>query len=313
LKKFAILGSLGIILLIIVLIGSISFYKSKGNGSSITRGGGTIFEGWLSYLNSKQLEADMIILSYGQNDQGYMTTEEYGYLYEKLIRELKKANPLAEIMVVTESSIRSGNFPKELQKVSDYYGVLNAQTGNAFEKSGIEYDKLTDDKVHPNADGYKLYAEEMLKVFEERFNKSGKVTSLPKKYLYENDGYDNLKTVKQPENNQGFKEVDNYLESTKKDDTLTFQTNGKLLGINIIRDKDGGLIDVYVDGELIKQINSWSPTRVKKDTFITSQLNEGKHEVKLVNSGEEGKDYEGNNSEGTYTRIINVVYSTKEK
>lgn len=129
--------------------------------------------------------ADLYIISFGHNDikSGLNDTYKPGYGYpqnqsitdmEYIIRRLRNNHPNADILILGESpyyttSIDSNlalqNYTKEMQLLAIKYSSLFVDIAPIF-KANPNYDsELMYDAGHPNTNGHKLIASELLKYF----------------------------------------------------------------------------------------------------------------------------------------------------
>lgn len=142
------------------------FITSKGTNASIqlmTQPGKGIDEGIKEYTADKGSDYDLIFLVYGQSDRD-MDADEWSKKYETLVKDVMANNPKAKIMPIIESSFLSGiknktSIPDAIEKISNQYGLKCIDMRAAFNKSKKIYWKLTTDGVHPNDDGYAIYAQ----------------------------------------------------------------------------------------------------------------------------------------------------------
>lgn len=117
--------------------------------------------------NANIKSVDLIILCFGQNDVENNTFPIY---YESLIRACKKNYPFAAIAAVLENSIqKESSKRKEIITLCDYYNIPYADMLQAYEESGKEYEDLTEDWIHPNAEGKIIYANEIIELIKDNF------------------------------------------------------------------------------------------------------------------------------------------------
>lgn len=138
--------------------------------NNISKAGNGSFAGIVSWGTMSSVEqrlSDLVILCYGQNDTDDTSFE---INYEALIRNTIAGNPNAEIIAVLESSQREYTSKiKSIIELCDYYGIPYVDTIKAFNNSGISYEELTEDGVHPNAVGKEIYARAIYDVIKTQF------------------------------------------------------------------------------------------------------------------------------------------------
>ncbi len=104
---------------------------------------------------------DAVLVCYGQNDP----TEDFSLYYEALLRAVRQRCPSASVVTILESSQRT--FTQKMNQILDlsaYYQCPTVDTITPFQAS---YDTLVRDGVHPNEEGDRIYAQEILRVLEE--------------------------------------------------------------------------------------------------------------------------------------------------
>ena len=123
---------------------------------NISLGGNTVFAGY-SQLARYEKSADLIIFCFGQNDAD---NEDFPIMYENMIRIAKEKYPYASEISILESSQRKyTNKINKIMELSKYYNIPYADMIEAYNDSGLEYDELSNDGIHPNNLGKKLYAD----------------------------------------------------------------------------------------------------------------------------------------------------------
>lgn len=125
--------------------------------TNVSIGGSTSYGGYVKVmeLDSKE-EFDLIIICYGEND----AEEEFSLYYEALLRALHRKYPASPKLAILESSQREYSVKiKMIQSLCQHYGVYIADTIQGFAESGLPYDTLCDDGVHPNNEGQRIYYE----------------------------------------------------------------------------------------------------------------------------------------------------------
>lgn len=107
---------------------------------------------------------DLVVLCHGQND----APEAFFRNYESLLLAVLKQNPGCEIVCMLESAQREYSEKiKTILHVAAHYGCAVCDTLAAFQNSGKPYETLvSEDGVHPNDIGHRLYAYELLRTVE---------------------------------------------------------------------------------------------------------------------------------------------------
>ena len=139
-------------------------YNIKLDIKNISEGGSTSYLGYCRFMQEeKPEEYDIVIICYGEND----FERDIDVQYENLLRNVMARCTNAKIYSILESS-QQDYTPKikTIQKLCDYYGITTIDTIQAFKESGYEYSELTDDGIHPNDLGHKVYFEMSKDVLE---------------------------------------------------------------------------------------------------------------------------------------------------
>lgn len=277
--------------------------------NKITSGGATIFDGLINYLPASSINLyDLVFICFGQNDQAVTTPNEFGSFYENLIRKAKQRNQTAEICTIIESSIKDERFANVIKMLSEKYNTILIDTRIPFRESGKSNDQLTVDSIHPTNEGYTMYANQMFSEISDDIQKNKKVPTMAKQLNYPDKQYDNIKFLRSPISNKGFT-IDKfgYLSSNKKGDFLEYKFSGNMVGFTLYGTDDSGIIDVYLDGEKIQEINPYVPKPREKNIFVADNLSNKTHSLKLVVSGKEGFDYKGKPTKGTTVKISKLI------
>lgn len=119
---------------------------------------------------------DLVIICYGHND----AEGNFALCFEAMLRSVRRLNPSCQFITVLESSQRTYT-PKmqELLRLSEWYGADVADTLSTYDASGLSYEELTLDDVHPNASGHRLYFETIKDIIEKNTAKGRKIPKTP--------------------------------------------------------------------------------------------------------------------------------------
>ena len=143
---------------------------------------------------------DLVFVEFAVNDfYNKMKDTQSAAHIEAIIRKIRSNNANTDIVIVLvgeKSHLTSDSvYINTHKKVADFYGIPSI---NVFEslkaavKSGKSWESLVTDIVHPNNDGYKIYANAIEKVLEEKLITSPKKVSalkghsVPKDYFVTN-------------------------------------------------------------------------------------------------------------------------------
>ena len=139
--------------------------KSKVSVTNISMGGNASYAGYVrtSALND-DVNYDLAIICYGQND----SADSFSTNYESIIRAIRSKYPDCSIISILESSQKEYTEKMiTIQSICEYYSIPVADTIDAFNNSGKAYDDLSNDGVHPNDAGQKIYFETVKVVIDD--------------------------------------------------------------------------------------------------------------------------------------------------
>jgi lysophospholipase L1-like esterase len=133
---------------------------------------------------------DFVILCLGEYDIVQAKLEDFKKNYEALIRKIKTGNPNCEVIPLIESSIQNNKtFPNAIKELADYYELPLIDERESFKQSKVAYDKLMltpKEKIIPNKEGYKLYADSIFNSVKGNVENGKKVKALDKVEIYKN-------------------------------------------------------------------------------------------------------------------------------
>ncbi|KMY50481.1 SGNH/GDSL hydrolase family protein [Peribacillus loiseleuriae] len=256
----------------------------KISGDYIVQSGATAFEGLYNFSvsNIKELP-DLVFLVFGENDRKYMSADDFGEIYEALVRKVKTRFPETEIFTITESSLTFKDFADQIKKISSHYGTAHLDMRQAFEKSGLSTEHLTKDSIHPNGVGYQLYANEIYSQLLNHTVEDKVITSLPSPLYRQKEM--NLLKVNQPSLIYGFNHSSLGFVSEKKGNYIEYEFTGTILGGIFLRSPEGGKLDVFIDGNYRTTLDTWWPFSKMRYLYIESGLHDGIHKVRFETNG----------------------------
>lgn len=127
-------------------------------------GGNDSYAGYvLANVVDPEDDYDLVMICFGHNDD----ERYFGPCYEAIIRTVKERFPKSSIMAFLESSQQVyTNKIRVIQDVCRNYKIPVIDTIDEFNQSGIAYEDLTVDGVHPNDKGYELYTDAIKKTID---------------------------------------------------------------------------------------------------------------------------------------------------
>jgi hypothetical protein len=247
-------------------------YKSTVTVTKITQSGSNIVRSWIEYNsmvnNNKQSGVssnfDCVFICDGKDYQSIDELKQFHMFYENLIVRLIKNDPKAEIFPMIESSIKTDNgFTVDIKELADHYGLDLIDTRTAFNQPGKNYSDLSKDGIHPNDDGYTLYAEEMYNVISGNVSKNKSINYENKPTLFsDSPQLENAHLLNTPDVVTGYQRKDNMYTSNQKGDSLTFTTSGSIAYVYYNTNTSGGQFQIFVDDQYYGEINTKSASNV---------------------------------------------------
>ncbi|AFQ46002.1 SGNH/GDSL hydrolase family protein [Desulfosporosinus meridiei] len=126
-----------------------------------------------TYVPEVTPDTDLIILCLGRNDWTVLTTKNFKQKYEELLSELQALNPKADILIVIEppvKNIEQNNkfFPyrQVLIELGKKHRLPVVDLWAAFIQDPAPLAELLADGVNPNDQGYRIFADGVLKGLE---------------------------------------------------------------------------------------------------------------------------------------------------
>lgn len=252
-------------------------YQVDVSFTNVSMGGNTSYAGYVRTMTLNDfVDYDLAIICYGQNDGLY----NFSTNYESIIRAIRSKYPDCSIISILESSQRTYTEKMiTIQNICAYYHIPIADTIAGFNNSGKAYDTLTDDGVHPNATGQKIYYEVVKAVIDENVAAStGKMEAVApiNEDVHQFDHFVWYDATK------NFKRID--------DTTFTLNVSASgTLGIDYRFESGDNKADIYVDDVLYK-----SPT-------VTFNYDFSQRHIMVVSEN------------CTVDKEIRIVFSTKEQ
>lgn len=242
---------------------------------------------------------------------------------ESIYRKIWTKNPAAEIIVIY-TMIKSMDEDMAAGKVIEsraahmaaalYYGnIMQIDMGEILRRkvhlSGGDWNTYTVDTVHPNDEGYRIYADAVISRLNEAL--SGDVTeiinrALPKSLFGERSYVGaHLVDAKKAEFSEGWRFVESslceryphYYEALTPGAALEYNFTGIRIGLYWMMAKDSGDIEYSIDGGEWKSVSSWDFYCKNFDRahrmMLSGDLERGVHMLKLRVSANKEEESEG--------------------
>lgn len=251
--------------------------KESVHLTNVSMGGNASYAGYVrTMVLNDDTDYDLVVICYGQND----STDGFSTDYEALVRAIRNKYTNSSIISILESSQKEYTEKMiTIQNICAQYNIPVADTIEAFNKSGKDYNALTKDGVHPNDAGQDIYFETLKDIIDSNVAAyTGKMEDVEVINV----------DVKKFENfiwygaDTDFKRID--------DTTFMLQTSAfGVLGIDYNFESGDNKADIYTDDELYE-----SPT-------VTFNYDSSQRHIMIV----------GDNC--TVEKELKVVFNTKEQ
>ena len=128
----------------------------------------------LEYVPEVTQDTDLIILCLGRNDWATLTTDNFKQKYEQFLEELEVKNPNTDLFLVVEPPVtntanNNNSFPyrQAILELGQIHQISVIDAWTAFIDDPTPLNGLLADGVNPNDIGYQIFANEVVKKFEE--------------------------------------------------------------------------------------------------------------------------------------------------
>ena len=254
-------------------------YNCNVSFTNISMGGNSSYAGYVRTMSlDDDVNYDLAIICYGQND----SITGFSINYESIIRAIRSKYTDCSIISILESSQRSYTGKMTIiQNICEHYSIPIADTIAAFNNSGKDYKDLSNDGVHPNNAGQKIYFETVKSLINDKVAAyTGKMKN-SSVINAEAQKFDNFAWYGK---DTDFKRVD--------DTTFTLNTPASgILGIYYTYRSGSNKADIYVDGELFKSLNvMFNYGFSQRHILIVNNNCDVKKEIKIVFGSKEQAD-----------------------
>jgi lysophospholipase L1-like esterase len=242
---------------------------------SIVQSGATAYEGlYLFKKTKKPPSVDLVFIIFGENDRKYMDEKQFTYYYEFLIRDIKHVYPETEIITITENCLDQELFAAAIQKLASHYHANHIDMRIPFKTSA----PLTADGIHPNRQGYQLYAQAIYDAVHKGVSQYKQPALLADPSITRSRL--SVKEIKDYQQIHGsFLKRKEYLWTQESGASLSYVFRGTNLGVNVLAGKEGGNISVYIDGRFVRNISTRWPVEKNRMLYVESGLSNREHIV----------------------------------
>lgn len=262
---------------------------------------------------------DLVFVEFAVNDGG-ANPERATRSIEGIVRRIWSSNPRTDIVFVfttTESIAQAydkGEIPQAIQterRIAEYYGIPSVNMGYVLWKRlhdiGADWKTLTVDTVHPNDEGYRIYADTLINYLKqhESDEPSKPHMNLPpplSKQPFDNGELADAWTanapgwIKEKESLAG--RYPHMLCCDTPGATLTFDFTGPIIGLYWLMGPDSGDIEWSIDSGKPHRATSWDIFALHYSranyVILDDNLSPGKHRLHVKVLSEKNEQSKGN-------------------
>ncbi|MDP0496236.1 MAG: SGNH/GDSL hydrolase family protein [Verrucomicrobiota bacterium JB024] len=245
-----------------------------------------------------EMRPDMVIIEYAVNDSDTDDTVCIRNL-ESIVSRLRGL-PHPPALIFLESASESGVNQSRHNQVARHYGILDVDMQSVVDayltESGKSWSDLYSDCVHPNESGHALYAQTLWQGMQANIQlenitgiRENSNSPLSKQGLvldaclllpnFMQNGWDY-----QGESSQGWwgKYFQGTLQSGEDGSALHVPFYGRTIGVVLMTREGTGKLRIAVDGELINEIDAYTPNWFYKVYVHPELLEDSWHVLSLV-------------------------------
>ncbi|OXS59202.1 hypothetical protein B1A99_11250 [Cohnella sp. CIP 111063] len=285
-------------------------------------------------------EIDLLFVEFAVNDWDYGANVREAALrgMEGIVRQCRRLMPRADIVFVYAASDR--NISEELpltiaahEEVASRYGIpsvnLAFRVRTLAEAGAIRWEELAPDRIHPNDQGYALYASTVRECLNFALSAGEEADDaaegeeptglLPEPLVHGHYGEAKLLDIGIAESADGFATSDRepgalmnwrypirHLHADREDASLTFRTIGRGAGVVLLCGPDTGIFEYSVNGGEFREANpfdDWCTVAYRPVILLfPAERERGELRVELRNTA--NKD---GRSAGTGLRVLGFL------
>lgn len=275
----------------------LSAYFREKYGSSVTldknvTSGNNVFTSLMS-LDGKKFDRkyDLILMDFGTYDHLQYDDNAFYGLYDSLMNKLYKSNPDSDMIIVVPYGVNA-KFSSDMDKLNGIYGFTLIKSDKAFTDSKMESSSLF--KNNKTTDqGYKVLTSAIEKAVQNNVESDKKVISFKDPKDSQNDLIDYSLITSFNETNGYVKSKmgnDTFYKSKNAGDVLSANVKCKNFALSYLTGPDCGKMDVYIDHQYVKTIDTYSKNYELKYDFIKGNLSDSVHRTAIQLSNVKNND-----------------------
>ena len=240
-----------------------SQYNVNINVTNIGFGGAASYGCYVRTMQQdSSADYDLIIVCVGYNDE----EKNFSLYYEALIRALKTKYSDSNIVAVLEHAERSyTNKINSIINICSHYSIPTADVITAYNNSGKNYSELVcSDGLHPNNDGYEVYADTIKQVIEDQVNAgTGFGASMASKMNSGVSKYEHMVYISR----------DRFYNAA--DNILVYDTDGTIsgyIGMDYEYWSGTSTVEVYFDDSLVKRFQYTLNQTTSQEKYVPFEV-----------------------------------------
>ncbi|MRG84935.1 SGNH/GDSL hydrolase family protein [Salinibacillus xinjiangensis] len=263
-------------------------YDSETNVDFLTTEEDRVFRLLADYSNAELESYDLILLTiapYGSNDE--QGDQNFRLVFENLLRTVMSNNPNTEIIPVIEYGV---DYEKvdQIQNLTQYYGLTYVDIKHVIESSkssNSEY--ILEDQL--NDEGHQLASDELFERIRAHMFQNKRNNHQVEEFLHSGA--------------ERFSSIQVISDGGQVDEPLSFNFTGEIIGLTFQMGSDHGIVDIYLDGEYLRSIDTYSSDGDSEKTFLlNSQLADSEHVITIQPSL-----LTNENAEGSERELVRVI------
>ncbi|MDO4536444.1 MAG: hypothetical protein Q4B63_11655, partial [Clostridium perfringens] len=252
-------------------------YNSKVNLIDLSIDEASIYEQLNEYIDLEDREFDLVFLCFENSDEKEISKTNFSGIYESILRDLKYNNTSVDIIpVIKHNTVVNDTYYQIINGLSKYYDLELAKVNEEILNSEVEGEGIEDFR--------ETYSNTLINIIENNVeNKKEIDTEYKDVYYGVTTLFEPYKITVKGDKKKGFSVSQNQVKSNTESDYIRYKVEGNIIGLGYETNKNGGIIEIYVNRVLYRRIDTKSESEEIKYILISSNLT-GENEIKVVNN-----------------------------
>ena len=252
-------------------------YTSKVNLTNISEDDASIYEQLNEYINLEDREFDLVFLCFENSDEKEISKTNFSGIYESILRDLKYNNTSVDIVpIIKHNTVVNDTYYQIINGLSKYYDLELAKVNENVLNNDVEGENIEDFK--------ESYSTTIVDIIENNVENKKEINTEYKEVCYGvTTLFEPYKITIKGDKKKGFSVSQSEAKSNAENDYIKYKVEGNIVGLGYETNKNGGIIEVYVNRVLYRRIDTKSDVEELKYVLISSNLTE-ENEIKIVNN-----------------------------